>query len=47
MSKAKTQAPAEAPTPAEVLREYGPFHEGENVHGVSYDGSRVWFATGK
>jgi len=33
--------------PAEVLREYGPFGEGEVVHGVSYDGARVWLATGK
>ncbi|MGY2491694.1 Vgb family protein [Cupriavidus sp. CP313] len=31
---------------AEVLREYGPFPGVENVHGVSYDGQRVWFASG-
>ncbi|MET0340263.1 MAG: PQQ-binding-like beta-propeller repeat protein [Polyangiales bacterium] len=29
-----------------VVREYGPFAEGERVHGVSYDGRRVWVATG-
>ena len=34
-------------TPAEVVEEYGPFVPGEDVHGVSYDGERVWFATGK
>ncbi|HEY6880018.1 MAG TPA: glutamine cyclotransferase [Polyangiales bacterium] len=32
--------------PAEVVREYGPIVEGKHVHGVSYDGSRVWIATG-
>jgi outer membrane protein assembly factor BamB len=32
---------------AQVVREYGPFVEGEVVHGVSYDGQRVWYATGK
>ena len=32
---------------AQVVREYGPFHQGETVHGVSFDGERVWFATGK
>ena len=34
-------------TPAQVVEEYGPFVPGEDVHGVSYDGERVWFATGK
>jgi len=31
--------------PAEILREYGPFPGTPAVHGVSYDGARVWFAT--
>ena len=31
---------------AEVLREYGPFPGAERVHGVSYDGQHVWFASG-
>lgn len=31
---------------AEILREYGPFPEVEGVHGVSFDGERVWFASG-
>lgn len=31
---------------AEILREYGPFPGVEGVHGVSYDGARVWFAVG-
>jgi streptogramin lyase len=33
--------------PAQIVREYGPFVEGETVHGVSYDGEQVWIATGK
>ena len=33
-------------TPAEILREYGPFPGIENVAGVSFDGQRVWFASG-
>lgn len=31
---------------AEVVREYGPFEDAEGVHGVSFDGSRVWAALG-
>src|SRR5579871_928524 len=30
---------------AEVVREYGPF-PAERVHGVTYDGEQVWFASG-
>ena len=29
-----------------VTREYGPFPGVEQVHGVTYDGERVWFAAG-
>ena len=32
--------------PAEILREYGPFPDVDGVHGVSFDGQRVWFASG-
>jgi streptogramin lyase len=32
---------------AEILREYGPFPGVEAVHGVSFDGARVWFASGE
>jgi len=32
-------------SPAEVVREYGPFLGIDNVHGVSYDGHSVWFAS--
>ena len=31
---------------AEVLREYGPFPAADRVHGVTYDGQHVWFASG-
>jgi glutamine cyclotransferase len=33
-------------TRAEIIREYGPFPEVDGVHGVSFDGQRVWFASG-
>ena len=33
-------------SPAEVVREYGPFPGVERVHGVTYDGRQVWFASG-
>jgi len=31
---------------AEVIREYGPFPGIEGIHGVTYDGDHVWFASG-
>ena len=31
---------------AEIVREYGPFSGVDRVHGVTYDGHNVWFATG-
>src|SRR5512143_3196436 len=31
---------------AEIVREYGPFPGVDHVHGVTYDGRHVWFATG-
>jgi glutamine cyclotransferase len=31
---------------AEILREYGPFDGAEQVHGVTFDGEHVWFASG-
>ena len=31
---------------AEILREYGPFPGIEGVHGVSFDGQSIWFASG-
>jgi glutamine cyclotransferase len=31
---------------AEIVREYGPFPDVERVHGVTFDGENVWFASG-
>ena len=31
---------------AEIVREYGPFLGAASVHGVTYDGQNVWFASG-
>jgi len=31
---------------AEIIREYGPFPGADHVHGVTYDGRNVWFASG-
>ena len=31
---------------AEILREYGPFPGADQVHGVTFDGRHVWFASG-
>ena len=31
---------------AEILREYGPFHGVGHVHGLTFDGHHVWFASG-
>ncbi|MFM0237192.1 Vgb family protein [Paraburkholderia phytofirmans] len=33
-------------SPAEIITEYGPFEGMERVHGVTYDGQHVWFASG-
>lgn len=31
---------------AEIVREYGPFDGADTIHGVTYDGQKVWAATG-
>src|ERR1700726_2842744 len=31
---------------AEIVREYGPFPGIDAVHGVTFDGQHVWFASG-
>jgi glutamine cyclotransferase len=31
---------------AEIVCEYGPFPDVDEVHGVTYDGQQVWFASG-
>jgi glutamine cyclotransferase len=42
-SKATPQTSTRA---AEIVREYGPFAGAERINGVTYDGRRVWVATG-
>jgi len=42
-SNTKPQAPVRA---AEIVREYGPFVGADTIHGITYDGRRVWAATG-
>jgi glutamine cyclotransferase len=41
--KTNSQARAQA---AEIVREYGPFAGADKIHGVTFDGHRVWAATG-
>jgi glutamine cyclotransferase len=31
---------------ATIVREYGPYTGAESVHGVTYDGKNIWFASG-
>lgn len=31
---------------AKIIREYGPFDGAEEVHGVTFDGENIWFASG-
>ncbi|RCS23035.1 glutamine cyclotransferase [Phyllobacterium salinisoli] len=33
-------------TQAEILHEYGPFPGADQVHGVTFDGQNIWFASG-
>src|SRR3954464_7130472 len=33
-------------TDVDIEREYGPFSADGSVHGVTFDGERVWFASG-
>ncbi len=41
-----TQTAKPRVTKAEVVREYGPFPDADNVAGVTFDGSLVWLAAG-
>jgi glutamine cyclotransferase len=34
-------------SPAEIVREYGPFPGIDSIHGVTFDGHHVWFAGGE
>jgi outer membrane protein assembly factor BamB len=46
MSTTPPSSPDVAAQPAEIVREYGPFHGADRVGGVTHDGQRVWAATG-
>jgi streptogramin lyase len=35
------------PRQAEILREYGPYPGINQIHGVTFDGAKVWFARGE
>ena len=35
------------PQQAEILREYGPYPGMDHIHGVTFDGTQVWFARGE
>jgi glutamine cyclotransferase len=43
---AQMKNPATKRAKAEIVREYGPFPGIEHVAGVTYDGERIWFASG-
>ncbi|HWE24169.1 MAG TPA: glutaminyl-peptide cyclotransferase [Myxococcales bacterium] len=43
----RRKSPNESAQRAEIVREYGPFARVPHVHGVSFDGARVWFAAGE
>jgi glutamine cyclotransferase len=43
LSETQPQRPARA---ARIVREYGPFDGADHIHGVTYDGRRVWAAAG-
>ena len=44
--KTRKGRPKVAARAADIVREYSPFAGADRVHGVSYDGRRVWAATG-
>ena len=39
-------ANAATASPAEIVREYGPFDGATHIHGITHDGEHVWAATG-
>ena len=45
-SKTRDTPPQAPARPAEIVREYGPFAGADHIHGVTYDGRRVWAAIG-
>jgi glutamine cyclotransferase len=45
-SKSKTESKSTT-RQAEILREYGPYPGTDHIHGVTFDGTQVWFARGE
>lgn len=45
-SSARPQSPEAQIAAAQIVREYGPFDEATEIHGVTHDGRNVWVATG-
>ena len=45
-TQTRSVQPQAATQPAEIVREFGPFAGATKVNGVSYDGARLWAATG-
>lgn len=43
----RKKKPKRESRPAEIVREYGPFPGTEDVAGVTFDGTQVWFARGE
>jgi glutamine cyclotransferase len=46
LGKTGEKKPQAAARAAEVVREYGPFAGADHIHGITYDGCRVWAAVG-
>jgi glutamine cyclotransferase len=46
MNQAKNSNATTGMQAAEIVREYGPFPDAPSVHGVTFDGKHVWFASG-
>src|SRR5262245_4013759 len=46
--KSKSESKGKTTTPrAEIVREFGPFPGLDHIHGVTFDGTQVWFARGE
>src|SRR5215510_6734243 len=47
MTKTRTNKSKSKTPQAEIVREYGPFPGMDQIGGVTFDGTRVWFARGE
>jgi glutamine cyclotransferase len=46
MNRAAEENAASGVQSVEIVREYGPFPDAPSVHGVTFDGKQIWFASG-